>query len=66
MAKRKLSYSEALEQIETILEQIETGELDVDVLGKKVKQAAELIKLCKTKLHTTEEEVQKIIDDIES
>jgi exodeoxyribonuclease VII small subunit len=63
MAKKNISYSEAMAEIETIIAQIEDGELDVDILSDKVKRVTELIKLCKQKLHKTEEEVNKILED---
>ena len=65
MAKKNLSYSEAIASIEDILQQIETGELDVDELALKVKQATELLKLCKEKLFSTEKEIEKILKDME-
>ncbi len=65
MAKTNLTYKQAITEIEEILEQIESDELDVDELSKNVKRVAELIKFCKKKLHNTEEEVQKIIDEME-
>jgi exodeoxyribonuclease VII small subunit len=63
MAKKNISYSEAMAEIESIIAQIEDGELDVDMLSEKVKRVTELIKLCKQKLHKTEEEVNKILAD---
>ena len=66
MPKEKISYNEAVAEIEETLQIIENEELDVDELTEKVKRVAKLIKICKTKLRTTEEEVQKIIEDIES
>ncbi len=62
MAKK--SYTASIEEIESILRQIETEALDVDVLTEKVQRAAELIKSCKEKLHKTDSEVQKILDDM--
>ncbi len=65
MTKKNLSYSEAIATIDEILQQIETGELDVDELAEKVKQASELLKLCKGKLFSTEKEVEKILKEME-
>ena len=65
MTKKNLSYSEAIATIDEILQQIETGELDVDELAEKVKQASELLKLCKRKLFSTEKEVEKILKEME-
>jgi exodeoxyribonuclease VII small subunit len=65
MTKKNLSYAEAVLQIEEILQKIETGELDVDDLAEKVKQASELLKLCKGKLFQTEKEIEKILKEME-
>jgi exodeoxyribonuclease VII small subunit len=65
MTKKNLSYSEAIARIEEILQQIETGELDVDELAEKVKQASELLKLCKGKLFSTEKEIEKVMKELE-
>ena len=65
MTKKNLSYSEAIATIDEILQQIETGELDVDELAEKVKQASELLKLCKGKLFSTEKEVEKILKEMD-
>ena len=59
MATKKISYKEAITEIEDILEKIENDELDVDELSEKVKQVSSLIKICKEKLQKTEEEVEK-------
>jgi exodeoxyribonuclease VII small subunit len=61
MAKKNLSYQEAMSEIELIIKQIEDDELDVDLLSEKVKRVTSLIKICKEKLHKTEEEVNKIL-----
>jgi len=66
MTKKKLTYNDAVSEIEEILQQIENEELDVDDLSVKVKRVSALIKTCKDKLHKTEEEVEKILKDIDS
>jgi len=58
-------YKEALEEIESIVGEIENETVDVDVLAEKVKRAAFLIKYCKAKLKTTENEVKKILKEFE-
>ncbi len=65
MAKKDISYNDAVEEIEEILHQIENEELDIDILSEKVKRVSTLLKLCKKKLQQTENEVQKILDDID-
>jgi exodeoxyribonuclease VII small subunit len=63
MAKKSLSYSEAIAEIEEIIEKIENNKLDVDELGENVKRVSDLLKLCKAKLKYTEDEVEKILKD---
>ncbi|MBK7712911.1 MAG: exodeoxyribonuclease VII small subunit [Bacteroidales bacterium] len=64
MAKKEFSFSEAVIEIEDILKQIESGELDVDKLSVEVKRASELIRQCQKKLRTTEEEINNIFKDL--
>ncbi len=65
MSKKEISYSEAAAEIEQILLELENGEPDVDELTEKVKRASFLIKLCKTRLKSTEEAVDKVLKDEE-
>ncbi|MFW5820854.1 MAG: exodeoxyribonuclease VII small subunit [Bacteroidota bacterium] len=66
MAKKNISYSEAMKEIEAITAQIESGDLEIDLLSEKVKKVTELIKLCKDKLQKTEDEVDQIFSTDES
>lgn len=65
MTKKKISYNEAVNEIEEILEQMESEELDVDELSDKVKRVSYLIKVCKDRLHQTEEEVENILNQMD-
>jgi len=66
MSKKNLTYTEAINEIERILHQIENEELDVDDLSEKVKRAYYLLKLCKEKLHATEKDIESIMKDFET
>ncbi|MPM61193.1 hypothetical protein SDC9_108049 [bioreactor metagenome] len=61
---KALTYSQAKQELEKIVSAIESGELDVDALTEKVKRASELIAFCKEKLTKTDEELQKILENI--
>ena len=63
--KKGLSYKEAIGEIEEILQKIENDEPDVDQLSEKVKRLSVLVTWCREKLHQTEEEIEKILKDIE-
>ena len=65
MAKNELSYNEAVEKLRKIVADIESGELDVDILSEKVKEATKLIKLCKEKLYKVDEDVKKVLEELE-
>ncbi|MFW5820108.1 MAG: exodeoxyribonuclease VII small subunit [Bacteroidota bacterium] len=65
MGKKTISYRDAIIEIEETTAQIESGNLEIDLLTEKVKRVTELIKLCKNKLHKTEEEVNKILNSEE-
>jgi exodeoxyribonuclease VII small subunit len=61
----KETYNKAIEKLRTIVAEIERGELDIDELSRKVKEASSLIQLCKEKLHKADEEVKKILEELE-
>jgi exodeoxyribonuclease VII small subunit len=63
MQKKKLSYKEAISEIEEILDKLENEEPDVDELAENVKRVNFLIKYCKEKLTETETEIQKIMEE---
>lgn len=65
MSVKKTTYKEAVSEIEEILERIENEELDVDELADKVKRVAALLKLCKEKLKNTNDQVRKILDEMD-
>lgn len=55
------SYTDAFEELQTIVSEIEQGEISVDELSEKVKRATLLIHACKAKLTATESEVNSIL-----
>ena len=58
-----ISYSDAVTELEAILESIESGDADIDQLSDKVKRALFLVKLCKSRLRATDEEIRKIMEE---
>lgn len=63
MKTKSPGYNEAFTEIQDILSKIENGEPDVDELAAMVKRSSYLIKLCKSKLLLTEEEIKKILNE---
>lgn len=66
MATKKETYSEAMKRLETIVSQIESGELDIDELGNQLKEAQKLIKFCRDKLYKADEEIKQMLGDDEN
>jgi exodeoxyribonuclease VII small subunit len=65
MTQKKPSYREAIAEIEEILSSIENNEPDIDELANKVKRVSTLLKLCKDKLYKTQNEVEKVLNDMD-
>lgn len=59
------SYKEAESKLRRIVAEIQNGDLDVDVLAGKIKEAIRLIRLCKDKLFKVDEEVKKILEELD-
>ncbi len=58
------SYAAASAELERILQDIESGDIDLDVLTEKVERAAGLLAICRQKLAATETKVRKVVDDL--
>lgn len=59
-----MTYTEAFEELQQIVSEMEDGDISVDVLSIKVKRAAELLAICKQQLQQTEKDVQQILTDL--
>ena len=65
MAKKNFNYKEAMHQIEEIVYKIEYEEPDVDELSSLIKTAVALIAECKVRLRDTEQDLNKVLTDME-
>jgi exodeoxyribonuclease VII small subunit len=59
------SFSEAMEQLETILRGIEAEEVDIDELAEQLKRATVLLELCRAKIRKAEVEVSQVVRSLE-
>jgi len=64
MSKKALTYQSAMEELQTIVGQLETNAIGIDELSEKVKRAAELVQFCQQKLRTTEKEMDNLFDEV--
>ena len=67
MSKLKLTYTEAVTELEAILAELENNsEVNMDMIAEKVKRAAVLMEICKKQLHDLDEELEKMMGNLES
>lgn len=59
--KENLTYTQAMQELEQIVSQLEDNSLDIDQLSAKVKKAQQLIAFCRERLTQTDEEVKKLL-----
>ena len=65
MKEKNFNYAKAMEQVKSIIKEIEENDMDVDARVAKIEEAAALLKECRSKLVKTDETVQKILADID-
>lgn len=63
---KELTYSQALNELEKIVKEIESEEVDVDILAEKIKRASQILTFCKGKLRTAEDEVKKVLTEMDA
>ena len=60
--ENKITYAEAMAEIERILAKFRSEEMSVDDLATDVKRATELIEICRERLHKAEEDVKRVLE----
>ena len=60
-----VGYADAVTELEAILADLESDEVDVDRLASQVTRAADLIELCRGRLTTAQTEITRIVADLE-
>ena len=61
--KKYESYSKAMAQLEEIVRQIDGGQLEIDQLAEKIKEANEIIAFCQSKLTKADQEIEKLLPE---
>ena len=62
----RVSYVDALAELEQILDELDGDEVDVDVLGARVRRAAELLRLCRDRIAGARLEVEQVVAELEA
>ena len=62
----EIGYADALAELESILDELDGDEVDVDVLGARVRRAAELLRLCRDRIGSARFEVEQVVAELEA
>lgn len=62
----EMTYAKAMQELDAIVAKMQSDNCDIDALSDYTKKAAELIKFCREKLFTADEEVKKCIEALNS
>lgn len=63
--RKDWKYEEAYQRLKEIVSQMEADEVTVDQISKYLKEAVELLAVCKERLYTTEKDVENILASLE-
>jgi exodeoxyribonuclease VII small subunit len=58
-------YAEALTELDSILRELESSDVDVDRLAERVARAAELIGLCRDRISKARIRIDEVIADLD-
>ena len=64
MAKKQ-TYTDAMNELENIVSKLQNEEVEIDELKALVTLSTELLNQCKKTLHETDQEIQKIIENLD-
>lgn len=65
MKKPVNDYDKAIQQLEMLVEKIQSGEMGLEEMRYEVKSAMELIRLCKSKLRNIETDLEGLMEEEE-
>lgn len=60
----QLSYGKAIAELESIVAKMQGDDCDIDSLAGYTSRALELLKYCKDKLFTTDQEVKRCLETL--
>lgn len=63
-AKPEVSYTKAFKELQKIVDELESEEVEIDALVSRLQRAGELLRICKSRLSATEAETEKLLAEI--
>ncbi|WP_455498925.1 exodeoxyribonuclease VII small subunit [Coprobacter sp.] len=64
--KKKQTYAQAIAELEEIVSKLQNNECEIDELKAYTSRSLTLLRFCKEKLFETDEEVKKILEELDS
>ena len=61
----KMTYTQAVERLEEIMNSIQGGGMDVDKLAVALKEASVLVQFCRDKLYKVDNEVKQLFESMD-
>ncbi len=59
-------YAEAIEELESILAELESDDVDVDELAEHVQRASQLIELCRERIGKAKLRIEEVVSQLEA
>ncbi len=59
---QQMKYEEAVNRLEEIVKKMENDELDIDQMAQQLKEAQQLIRLCKDRLTKVDADIKAVMD----
>lgn len=66
MSDDEIGYADAMAELESILDDLEDDDLDVDVLASRVERASTLITLCRDRIGAARVQVEKVVASLDA
>lgn len=63
MTKKQMTYEQAMARLEELVSGMERNEWSIDQLSDALKEAQELIQLCRDKLYKADKQVKKLLNE---
>ena len=58
----QLTYEQAMQQLEAMAQQMERGDIGIDVMAERLREAQELMKFCHEKLYEAEKNCKSLLN----
>jgi len=61
MSEKKMSFEESLNRLDKIVQEMESGEMELDAMISAFEEGQRLVKSCSAKLNEVEKKIEKVV-----